>query len=529
MQFIEGTPRNQAVLFTQSLEELIEADNEVRLIDLFAESIHLPDFHFTIKTTKEGRPAYHPQDLLKLFIYGYLNRIRSSRQLEKECKRNIELMWLMKQLVPDHNTIANFRRDNEKAIRKVFRHTVSIAKQFELIGGKLLAGDSTKLRAQNSKKNNFNEHKIERHLGYIEAKLGEYNAALAQADQEHKPGVEQEVQKYTARKKDYEDKQQYLEQSGEAQLSTSDPDSRQLMTRNNICEIAYNVQTTVDAKHYLLIDYKVTNSNDSRAMSGMLRRTKTILGTTAFTALYDKGYHTGIEIRKALDMGIEIMVAVPGTGSNAPDERYNMSRFIYEEDKDAYICPEQQVLTTNGNWYQKTKENNHYLVKHYTTNACAGCPVRALCTKNSKGRMIERSEYAGYVETNRLNIEAKPEVYKKRQSIVEHPYGTIKRQWGFYYVITKRGIKRASADAGLMFVAYNLKRLISIMGSEGLTKYLQVLALLIIAKTGLPQLKIINTAPLFVQVKKMFSPVNTLLRRLKATSVTLNCQPYLSS
>jgi len=442
---------------------------------------------------------------------------------------NIELMWLMKQLVPDHNTIANFRRDNEKAIRKVFRHTVSIASHFNLIGGKLLAGDSTKLRAQNSKKNNFNEHKIEQHLGYIEAKLGEYNAALAQADEDHKQSVKQEVQKYTARKQDYKQKQEQLVQSGEPQLSTSDPDSRQLMTRNNICEVAYNVQTTVDAKHHVLIDYKVTNNNDSRAMSAMLRRTKTILGTTAFTALYDKGYHTGIEIKKALDMGIEIMVAVPGTSSNAPDERYNMSRFIYQEDKDAYLCPEQQALTTNGNWYQKTKENNHYLVKHYKTSACTDCPARALCTKNIKGRMIERSEYAAYVETNRLNIEAKPEVYKKRQSIVEHPYGTIKRQWGFYYIITKRGIKRASADAGLMFVAYNLKRLISIMGSDGLTRYLQVLALLIIAKTGLQQLMIVNTAPLFVQVKKMFSQINTLLKRLEATSVTLNCQPYLST
>src|SRR3954468_326169 len=182
MQFIEGKPRNQAVLFTQSLEELIEQDNEVRLIDLFAESIHLPDFLFTIKTTTEGRPAHHPKDLLKLFIYGYLNHVRSSRQLEKECKRNIELMWLMKQLVPDHNTIANWRRDNEKAIRKVFRHTVSISKHFELIGGKLVAGDSTRLRAQNSKKSNFNEAKIARHLACIDIKLEEYNTAFLQAD-----------------------------------------------------------------------------------------------------------------------------------------------------------------------------------------------------------------------------------------------------------------------------------------------------------------------------------------------------------
>lgn len=184
MQFIQGKNREQSILFPESLDQIIDADHEVRIIELFVESIDICDFKFVIKETNEGRPSYHPKDLLKLFVYGYLNSIRSSRGLEKECKRNIELMWLMKQLAPDHNTISNFRRDNEKAIRKVFRYTVSIAKQFDLIGGKLIAGDSTKLRAQNSKKNNFNEKKIERHLTYIDNKLDEYNTALAVADED---------------------------------------------------------------------------------------------------------------------------------------------------------------------------------------------------------------------------------------------------------------------------------------------------------------------------------------------------------
>src|SRR6195952_3752264 len=200
MQFIQGNNRTQSILFPQSLDQIIGNDNEVRIIDLFVESIALADFKFILKTSNEGRPAYHPKDLLKIFVYGYLNHIRSSRQLEKECKRNIELLWLMKQLAPDHNTIANFRRDNEKAIRKIFRHTVSIAKHFDLIGGKLIAGDSTKLRAQNSKKNNFNENKIERHLAYIDNKLDEYNAALAIADHDNKAIIEQHIKKHTARK-----------------------------------------------------------------------------------------------------------------------------------------------------------------------------------------------------------------------------------------------------------------------------------------------------------------------------------------
>lgn len=482
MQFIQGKNRTQSILFPDSLDQIIEQDNEVRIIDLFVESIHLPDFNFVIKTSKEGRPAYHPKDLLKLYVYGYLNHIRSSRQLEKECKRNIELMWLMKELVPDHNTISNFRRDNEKAIRKVFRHTVSIANHFELIGGTLVAGDSTKLRAQNSKKNNFNERKIERHLQYIDRKLDEYNKALAEADDDNKQIIEQEIKKYSERKTGYESLENQLRQSGETQVSTSDPESRQIMIRNNISEVAYTVQTVVDAKHKLPIDYKVTNTHDSRALSGMLRRTKTILGTTDFTALYDKGYHAGIEIKKALEFGVNIMVAEPGTHSHAPDESYTMEHFTYDELNDTYCCPQKQILKTNGNSYEKSENGNHGRVKHYTTKACTACPARALCTKSIRGRLIQRSEYTSYIEINRLNIKSNPEVYKQRQSITEHPYGTVKRQWGFDYIITKKGIRRASADVGLIFTAYNLRRIINIIDKNLLRKFLQELAILFFRK-----------------------------------------------
>jgi transposase len=489
MQFIQGNNREQSLLFPQSLDQIIDQDNEVRIIDVFVESINPEDFKFVIKTTKEGRPAYHPKDLLKLFVYGYLNHIRSSRLLEKECKRNIELMWLMKQLTPDHNTISNFRRDNEKAIRKVFRYTVSIAKQFDLIGGKLIAGDSTKLRAQNSKKNNFNEGKIEKHLAYIDNKLNEYNEALAVADEDNKKIIEQEIKKHKGRKDNYKKMQQQLEQTREPQISTSDPESRQMITRNNITEVAYNVQTVVDAKHNLPIDYKVTNQNDSRALSGMLRRTKTILGTTDFTAVYDKGYHTGSEIKMAITSGINIMVAIPGVASFAPDENYNFDKFIYDEINDSYTCPQQQILTTNGNPYQKNKRRNYYTVKHYKTAACPSCPALALCTKNKKGRLIERSEYQQYIEINKQNIEANPATYKLRQSIVEHPYGTIKRQWGFYYVITKKGMKRASADVGFMFIAYNLRRMMNILDTNLFKKFLAELYFLFFGKRLYPKPK----------------------------------------
>jgi len=485
MQYIQGKNREQSVLFPQSLDEIISADNEVRIIDLFAESIHLADFKFVTKNATEGRPAYNPKDLLKLFVYGYLNSIRSSRVLEKECHRNVEVMWLMKQLSPDHNTISNFRRDNQKAIRQVFRHTVSIAAQFNLIGGKLIAGDSTKLRAQNSKKNNFNESKIEQHLVYIENKLNEYNKALEVADEDNKKIIETEINKQNNRKDFYNNLSNQLQQNGDTQISTTDPDSRQMITRNNITEVAYNVQTVVDEKHNLPIDYKVTNENDSKAMGPMLRRTKIILNTTDFTALYDKGYHTGSEIKKAVEMGVNIMVAIPGVASFAPDERYNFDQFIYNQQQDCYTCPQQQTLTTNGNWYQKSKQRYIYFVKHYKTKSCATCPALALCTKNKKGRMLERSENQPYIEQNKKNIEANTKTYKKRQAIVEHPYGIIKRQWGFYYITTKKGIKRASADVGLMFVAYNLRRLMNIIDKNSFQKFLKELVLLFFTETAL--------------------------------------------
>ena len=263
MKFIQGQNREQTYLFPVSLDGAVEADNEVRFIDLFVGSLKLDEFGFKTIYTENGRPAYHPSDLLKLYIYGYLNRVRSSRQLEKECKRNIEVMWLLKNLRPDHNTISNFRRDNPKAIKKVFRETVKIAKHFNLIGGTLIAGDSTKLRAQNSKKNNFNQKKIDRHLEYIENKLKEYNQALAQNDGDSKEKIEKKIEKQNRRKQGYKQIEKQLKESGQPQVSSSDPDSRQMIVRNNITEVAYNTQTTVDAENNLLIDYKVTNTNDS--------------------------------------------------------------------------------------------------------------------------------------------------------------------------------------------------------------------------------------------------------------------------
>jgi transposase len=481
MKFIQGHNRTQINLFPVSLDQSIDPDNEVRMIDLFVDSLSIKDYGFRTDFTENGRPAYHPHDLLKLYIYGYMNKVRYSRDLEKECRRNIEVMWLLKCLKPDHNTIANFRRDNPKAIKKVFRATVQIAKHFDLIGGKLIAGDSTKLRAQNSKKNNYNQAKIERHVAYIDNKLEEYNRVLAENDGDNRQQMEDEINKRQKRKDNYKNLEKKLKESGETQISISDPESRQIMIRNNITEVAYNIQTTNDAKHNIPIDYKVTNENDSKAMGNMVQRAKSILRTTDFTVLYDKGFHTGSELKTAQDLGIETIVAVPAVSSTsqAPNHDYNYEHFIYNKEADTYTCPQGEVLRSNGSWYKQLSSSGSISwFKQYKTKACRKCPARSQCTKSQKERLIQRSEYADYYERNRRNALEKEKLYKRRQAIVEHPYGTLKRQWGFSYILTKKGMERASSDVGFMFIAYNLRRIGNILTRDRLMEYLRILVLL---------------------------------------------------
>jgi len=531
MKFITGQDRNQIPLFASSLEAAIAQDNEVRLIDMFVDSLKLEGFGFKFEFMENGRPAYHPSVLLKLYIYGYMNRIRSSRTLEKECGRNIELMWLMKSLVPDHNTISNFRRDNPKAIRRVFRATVQLAKHFDLIGGKLVAGDSTKLRAQNSKKNNFNEAKIERHIAYIDARLEEYSKILSAEDKDEasepeKTEIKEKIKKHKERKSTYQDLRQQLEQSGETQISTSDPDSRQLITRNNITEVGYSAQTTVDAKHNIPIDFKVTNQNDNKAMGGMVRRAKTILQNNDFTALYDKGFHTGGEFDYVDKQGVEVMVAIPDPGSHAPDPAFDIEHFVYDKQTDTYTCPAGQTLSSNGNQYDKNSSKSNYKVKHYKTNECQKCPFVRQCTRNKNGRILERSEYADLIHANKLRLDSNKKLYLRRQAIVEHPYGIIKRQWGYSYIMTKKSMKRASADVGLIFVAYNLRRIMNILGQDKLKAYLKALSL--VFYSIMAHFKAVSRSSFFNPLKLLrllTIPISNLLPNFNLTfSLKIACE-----
>jgi len=293
---------------------------------------------------------------------------------------------------------------------------VLIADFFKLIGKKLVAGDSIKLHAQNSKKNNFNKGKIKRRLAYIDQKLAEYRKVLDGSGNDEsfsKAALAMHGLKKQARV--YRRLAQHFRRSGDKQISTSDPDSRQMITRNNITEVAYNVQTRVDAEHKPVVDYLVTNINDFKAMGNMLEREVEQFGTSGFTALYDKGYYTGTEFKRAEYLEVTVMVAVPEAGSQAPHPDYNLEAFVYEEKKNRHTCTQGHTLKTNGNWYIKDHGQTKVQVRHFKTNRCKTCPVLSLCTKNEKGGLIGRSEHGGLTAANKARIEADPDTYKLRQ------------------------------------------------------------------------------------------------------------------
>jgi hypothetical protein len=291
-----------------------------------------------------------------------------------------------------------------------------------------------------------------------------------------------------ARRAQYEQMQQQLEQSEEVQISTSDPDSRQLITRNHITEVGYNVQTTVDAKHNLTLDYLVTNENDSKALGNMVQRAVEVIGHNGFTGLYDKGYHTGTELKHAADLGVNVLVAIPAVSSHAPDPAFDVSRFSYNAQGDYYRCPIGQLMHTNGKWYGKAHGKTTVQVKHYKTTKCAICLLADRCTSSQKGqRVIERSAYAAYYEANAKRLQAQEQLYKRRQAIVEHTYGIIKRQWGFYFISTKKTIQHAAADVGMIFTAFNLRRLFNLLPQNVLQAYLKGLGFVLSAITALLQ------------------------------------------
>src|SRR5574343_363432 len=441
MEYISSHNRHQ--LSFGSLEDAIEKDNPVRVIEAFVEALDLSALHFTVKKVQtEGRPAFNPKVFLKLYFYGYVNGIRSSRRLEKECKRNIELQWLLGKLVPNYHSISDFRKDNPVALKNTFKLFVSFLKDASLLSGTTVAVDGTKVRAHNSKKNNYNPKKIERHLKYIEEKTNEYLSAIATNDDNENTVKISEVAEKLARLKTnkikYEQLQEQLTQSGEPQVSTTDTDARALLVQGQVVEVSYNMQAAVDDKHNLVVATHTINRNDKNALSAIALETKENLGIASFTAIVDKGYHNGRELEICKQNNITTIVAVPAQGKsneNGTQPEYLVSNFTYNKEENTYTCPQGQILTTTGRWHKKTgrTEESGYMFQKYRTAACKTCLVKDQCTSRKGGREIDRSQYATAVEENHQRYKENAQLYRKRQEINEHIFGTIKRKWGYNY------------------------------------------------------------------------------------------------
>lgn len=483
MALLPVSDRNQLQFF--ALEEIIAPDNPVRVIDVLVDSLDLQRLGFTLTgQSDEGREAFGTPALLKLYLYGYLNRIRSSRRLETECIRNLELWWLLRELKPKYKTIADFRKDNRKPLLETFKAFNRFLDGQELFGKTTLAVDGSKFRAQNSKKNNFNADKIRRQKNYISEKSEEYLHRLDEADSDQeREQLQAKIEKQKERLDKYNDLEKHLEQSDDRQISTTDPDARALPKHMGIVEVSYNVQSVVDDKHNLVAHFQVTNRKDDHALAEQVIEAKKELGLKkedSVNALADKGYHTGSQIRKCTEAGIRTFVAEKKR-SEKKAEGFRKEDFIYLKASDEYICPEGHHLSTNGNWYVKNrgKGRTEYRVKVYKLpfHVCNACPHRVTCAgqanlKNSKGRPIERSEFDPDLEANHQRLKSNPELYRKRQEIVEHPFGTIKRQWGYDHTLL-RGIEKVTADFALIFTCYNLRRSLSVFGVRELINRLK--------------------------------------------------------
>ena len=465
MHHVKSEPRNQMQMYC--LDQLVAKDSFVRIIDFFVDTIDLQSFGFMHVTLKfEGRPPIHPAQLLKLLIYGYRYGVRSSRKLEREAMLNIEARWLLGEVVPSNKTIANFRKDNAEAFRAIFRKFVFLLKQLDLVEGKTIAVDSFKVRAQNSLKNNYNQGKIDRHLDYINTRLAEFEKAMDEADSaEDKAELAAKIETQNKRKAKYKALEEQIKETGKDQISTTDTDAQSVVLQRGITVVGYNIQGAVDAKHKLITHFDTGSVNDTNALAAVAIETKEILQVEKMDVLADKGYHTGQQIQQCEQNQITTYVSPKEPASNNPDI-FPITQFVYNAETDCYICPANQILTTNGTWLTHSSKGHKSAYKFQRYNnpkACRACEMISQCSSSKKsGRNIDRSEFASLMEQNAERIKQNPAYYKQRQQLAEHPWGTIKRQRGFDHVLT-RGKTKILGEVSLVFIGYNLARCANII------------------------------------------------------------------
>jgi transposase len=468
--FIEGESRTQSTLFPEALDDYITEENTVRVVDVFVDGLNLSALGFKTQAAETGRPAYHPSTLLKLFIYGYLNRIQSSRRLEREAGRNVELMWLLSRLAPDFKTIADFRRDNTEAIKRVCREFVLICQKLNLFANSLIAIDGSKFKAVNNRNRNFTKAKIRLRLKQIDESIARYLGQIASADRvdlstanKKKERLETKIGKLKKEVEQLNKIQEELKHLPDGQLSLTDPDARSMATSGRgTGMVAYNVQAAVDSKHHLILAHEVTNQGHDRAqLANMAKQARAITDREDLTVVADRGYYSGAEIKVCDDEGITTYLPKPQTSNNQAKGYYGKRDFIYHSKEDEYECPAGERAI-----YRFTREEGGKQIRRYWSSSCASCTTKSLCT-SGKVRRISRWEHELVLDKLEHRMELNPDMMKVRRSTVEHPFGTIKSWMGSTHFQMKT-MKRVSTEMSLHVLAYNMKRVINILGAKQL-------------------------------------------------------------
>ena len=470
--FIEGVARSQSTLFPESLEDWVDGDNPVRVIDVFVDELDLGDLGFDrSEAACTGRPGYHPAILLKLYVYGYLNRVQSSRRLEREAGRNVEVMWLTGRLVPDHKTIADFRRDNGQAIRKVCSQFVSLCRRFGLLADASVAIDGSKFKAVNNRDRNFTRAKMDRRMKQIEESVERYLHQMNSADRQE-PSLatvmkKERLTEKIAKLKDEMERLNSLEarmqDTSDQQISLTDPDARSMATSGRGSGVVgYNVQAAVDTTHHLIVTHDVTNvGNDRAELARMGKMTMTALGVDSLQAVADRGYYNSPEILACKQANITVTLPKPQTTNNKKKGRFVKADFRCLPDEDTYICPAGERLR-----YYYTNQEKGLTLRRYWTNACRSCTIKDQCTTGVQ-RRITRWEHEHVLEEVQCRLDENPQAMRTRRETVEHPFGTIKMRMGATHFLMKR-LTNVATEMALHVLAYNLTRVINIIGIKPL-------------------------------------------------------------
>ena len=475
-RFIEGENRFQSTLFPESLEDYIAEDNSIRIVDAFVGKLKLKELGFDrVEPSDTGRPGYLPATMLKIYIYGYLNRIQSSRRLERECYRNVELIWLTGRLMPSFKTIADFRKDNKKAIRRVCTEFVGVCRELELFSATLVAIDGSKFKAVNSRDKNFTRKSVKRRLQKTQANIDRYLAKLDVADQEEPEirevtaeELKQKIASMEAKMEQLKAHEAEVEAHPDSQVSLTDPDARSMMKAGGGSTVGYNVQTAVDIKHHMIAAHEVTNAPSDRSqLSSMADQAAAALEAESLTVIADPGYYKGEEIADCYASGVKALVPkVDTTGSKAKGQ-YSKADFRYDAEHNEYICPAGQRLTYRFDSVEKGKT-----LWIYETNQCTTCPLQSKCT-TSKAKRIKRWEKEDILDAADALLQQNPDAMRQRKRLVEHPYGTIKHWMGSTHFLMKR-LPNVQAKMSLHVLAYNMKRAINVLGVPRIMEHLQV-------------------------------------------------------